>query len=275
MPPRLLGYPFSVSDRAPLWRYMDLGKLVLLLSQRRLFFAALSSFEDRQDGRVPDDLAARVAEAIEDFYPAVRDSPALWRQQLEVAEGNEAEARERMNALLESLRTIQWSVRQRSPDEFRGLVAANCWHQQKTETIPMWEIYGGRDAGVAVVSSVRRLAASIDGEIVIGRVRYGITAADLLWTSPGSLPKLEPLHPAFIKDRPFRHEREVRAVIPLHRQTEAGVSVPCDVDTLIQRIVISPLIPAHVGDAIVNVVKAFAPSIPVHDSALASHYSDS
>jgi SNF2 family DNA or RNA helicase len=74
----------------------------------------------------------------------------------------------------------------------------------------------------------------------------------------------------------FEHEREVRAYgvyydVGRHfgPQTENGISIPCDVAVLIERVFVAPSAPRYVRDAVQEILKRFGlGAIPVEQSAL-------
>ena len=57
MTANILPGEFAPDIQAPLWRYMNLAKLTLLVSNTELFFAPIHTLEDPWEGEIPVDLA--------------------------------------------------------------------------------------------------------------------------------------------------------------------------------------------------------------------------
>ncbi|MFZ1156699.1 MAG: DUF2971 domain-containing protein, partial [Candidatus Sulfotelmatobacter sp.] len=116
-------------------------------------------------------------------------------------------------------------------------------HISEHESDAMWKIYAASGKGVAVESTVEKLRASLGGkkDIQIDAVRYDFDD-----------PVIEKGHKhyfLFQKRKCFEHEKELRATILLPHEGR-GMPVPCDLDTLVTRVWISPLLENYVRDAI-------------------------
>src|SRR3954466_4482999 len=108
------------SDDTPIWRYMDLGKLVSALNTGSLFFSAASRMEDCWEGALSAASVARRRKQRTDGQPAPHDEAEMRRL-------------------------------------FRHFVLINCWHKSTHESDAMWRLYTKGSEGVAVRSNVGRL----------------------------------------------------------------------------------------------------------------------
>jgi len=141
----------------------------------------------------------------------------------------------------------------------------NCWHAAEHESAAMWKIYGAPGAGVAIITNGGRLEAALDRErrdLHLGAVRYH----DPNRIEIGSDNVFDPI---MEKRSSYAYEHEVRLV---HWETESlhdiladatwneetmrfdglvddpspiilGISLECDLDVLIERVVVSPFAP--------------------------------
>lgn len=93
----------------------------------------------------------------------------------------------------------------------RELLVVNCWFVDENESTNMWESYGSLSEGVAVRSTIERLCRSVSiikGHSWIGRVEY----VDHDKYELSSYMAHQAHERAFLKDRRFRHEQELRMV---------------------------------------------------------------
>jgi hypothetical protein len=185
----------------PVWRYMNIEKLLSILSDQTLFFASVKTLaqSDRYEGRpTPTEMAAN------GLVPSV------------------AKKLDRYNA-----HTI-------------GSLFFNCWHMNDSESDAMWKIYVAGTGGVAIRSNIARLKQCFQKaqqEISLGQIEY-------IGDNHTSRGFYDHMVQRFMRKRlAFRHEQEVRLVYyheNRRRISFPGVSIPVDVNVLIEKIVISP-----------------------------------
>jgi hypothetical protein len=161
----------ELKDDVGIWRYMDIGRFLALICDRHLYFARPWELHDPWEGRVRDWLWP------EGFV--VGSAPA-WASQLFF-------------------------------EFFGSRFPVNCWHENEIESVAMWKLYTTGAEGVALKSTVARLAKALEGEqrtIVIDRVRYAA------FSRPTDFPlPLTHQTQVFVKGPSFSHEKEVRAAI--------------------------------------------------------------
>src|SRR5260370_3220050 len=133
----------------------------------------------------------------------------------------------------------------------------------------MWKVYPTE--GIAVQSTVGRLVRCFDEskeDILIGEVQYSNYDK-----SPA--PESDMRFDVITRKRmSFQHEQELRAVyVDARPDTFApGVSIPVDLNTLIQCIYIAPKAPGHIKPMLEAVLDSFSykykATSPIHQSAL-------
>lgn len=113
----------------------------------------------------------------------------------------------------------------------------NCWHMNDEESDAMWKIYVSGIGGVAILSSISRLKQCFGKspqEIHLGCIRY-------IKDETGHH---DHLLRRFMRKKPaFKHEQEVRLIFVDNDKThidDAGLLIPVDTATLIDKIVVSP-----------------------------------
>jgi hypothetical protein len=150
----------------------------------------------------------------------------------------------------------------------------------------MWNIYSNNDEGFAIQSTFKRLCESFRGfnrTIWIGKVKYIDYLKDSI--SDNNL-----LNKLLCKRKSFEHEAEMRAIIqpldpgliPPYHALEAiekvlqiqgahtrGIYVNTDLNSLIDKIYVSPLAKDWYVDLIKSVMKKYNRNIEVHQSNLA------
>jgi hypothetical protein len=148
----------------------------------------------------------------------------------------------------------------------------NSWHKNQNESLAMWKLYYPSGYGIAVVSSFDRLRESLsanDETIYIGCITYIDYGKEEKWL--GNL-----FDPFMHKHKAFAHEQEIRAVVQnkgyfshfarMHHKIAAkyerhkyelrstppsarprpGMRLKCDLDRLIDYVVVSPTSPKWV-----------------------------
>jgi hypothetical protein len=231
------------NPQGALWRYMDFPTLVSLLTTSELFLTSLTALNDPWEG----------------WYSAP------FRQEIECGyAAADASLREMGLPAGSSANTL--------PEQLRRSIYVNCWCMQDHESEALWRIYG-RDSGVAIRTRYSVLAQALPDSVFLGQVRYIDPAVTSF--SWGNMLRL-----AMSKRHFFKHELECR-IVKYENQNMAALSNTVSVNSIsagkrifvelgsmIEEIVISPLVPPWYGDCVRAVVKQFAPAITVSDSAM-------
>jgi len=245
--------PFKVFANAPLkadgelWRYMDFPKFIDLLQRKALFFTRLENLEDPLEGHHP----RGYYNAMENASVTVHGPPPP-----------------------PGFDKVLLNNQKHSVPIYRRYICINCWHQNKSESDAMWKLYSRDDKGIAIQSTVNRLNTCFSSpkthEVIIGKVNY----IDFRSTS---VERLMPL-PGLQKDLSYEHEKEIRATIwskdvdgktfdeMLKMKISKGHYIPVALDTLIERIYLSPFASDWHHDLINNVLKTYELNVPVMSS---------
>ncbi|ABS13871.1 MULTISPECIES: DUF2971 domain-containing protein [Pseudomonadota] len=267
----------------PLWRYTDLSKFVDLITSRQLWLtnAEILSSDDPYEGWPgPIRFPHRLWKKLEDVPEPLR------RQIIDIygrGEGNTEDSAFASWVMLEEQSCMYTQFGRRN-------YYMNCWHAALHESIAMWKIYASPGAGVAIVSNGARLesALAMTSQVLnLGAVRY----EDPNVLQIGASNSFDTL---MVKRVSYSYEQEVRLVYwdtedmhnPLpefswnketmrfdnivedNRPINPGVSLKCDIDTLIERVLISPFAPSWYREMIDRLKKQLGFEFPVFSSNL-------
>ncbi|MGF6256433.1 hypothetical protein [Ensifer sp. LBL] len=262
------------SDDQIVWRFMSVEKLLSLLTTSSLYFCQLKLLQR------DDPFEGHYTSAQIQARARVSSDPALIQ-----AIGDEFLKRSgaaESQGFRDNIRRIY------SPENLEMIANVialtsyiNCWHLNPHESAALWKIYSAIDAGIAIRTTVGRLKSAIraDGDVYLGCVEYVDYFKEML-------PDGNAMVPAFRKRVNFSHESELRLYIsemPVKQDNPSdapqtgdltknppGINVPCDLPTLIEELVVSPLSPAWFVKAIENVVEHYMGKVPVNRSTILS-----
>jgi hypothetical protein len=223
-----------------LWRYMDLTRFIGLLETASLFFCRADLFQDAFEGS----LTQGNIEQRESLGPPDLDDP------------------------------LYIDVPYRKMPEW---TAINCWSCLNFESAAMWALYCPEGPGIAVRTTFAHLcealAASEQLKVAIGKVTY-------VDYDEAVVPEGHLLAPFLHKRQSFEHEHEVRALIqrmpdstmvdrPSPFERLGGIHVDVTLDTLIERIYVSPTAPEWYSELVERVAHRYRVAAKVHQSSLA------
>lgn len=205
---------FPFISNSLIWRYMSVERLVTMLENACLYFAAATQFADPFEG----------ATAVVEHTP-----PADQR-------------------FLDE----DWT--ERAFQELRRLTKINCWHCADYESDAMWKLYAGQGKGVAICSSPDRLNLALRSfrlapgygseTIWFGPVRYcDLTKVRLRTNMERRF---------FFKHQAFAWEREYRLAISLRIAEEFAVKVPdrgVEVSVNLEKLISYVLLGPELSDA--------------------------
>ena len=166
----------------------------------------------------------------------------------------------------------------------QDVFAVNCWFLGSQETEKMWNDYGENGNGVAIRSTVERLSTSFQnlGGLaklsVIDRVQYvDFESHDMNENDALNVDKV-----AFLKNKSLAHENEVRILTPslcfnpdgisLNKEqfTQKGLNVKCQLQTLIQEVIVGPCAEPHFFTLIERLVGRYQLCVDVKKSQLSN-----
>jgi hypothetical protein len=233
-PPSLeerLTHPCFIQPKDPnvkVWRYMNLAKLVSLLSGRELHFTRLDRFSDPYEGTFPK----KTIEDMERWFKKENKSPYFGGMKAHFA-------------------------------KMRGTYFVSCWYASNHESEAMWRLYRGSSGGVAIQTTYAKLLEAIrsDYTTYAGMVTYIDYETHLLPWGNG-------FYPTMHKRIAFEHEREVRIVkwwsadsISGKHEPPEHLTLAWDSTDLCEHVFVDPNAPKYYYDSVQAVVGAFAPEL--------------
>jgi hypothetical protein len=225
------------SSTAKIWRFMDLGRFLSLLSSKALYFACPSEFNDPYEGLYPRSHVAAFSTMAQTYVDQTRAT---------------------RNQLVERYPTIDVggldrtiaNMRDRLEKAFADVplrFGISCWHKNAAESEAMWKLYSATGQGIAIESTIGQLREAISNreDLVVGDVRY-------LDFDHDPIEKGHENYGLFLKRKSFEHEKELRATVLL-KHPGTGELVQCDLEALITRIHISPFAPIYMKEIVESV----------------------
>jgi hypothetical protein len=190
-------YPRLDKDQI-LWRYIDLHKLIDLLSNRRITFTRLDNFNDPNEG-VSYNLIAQRYE--------VQKSKITNETLIRLLPDHEIKR-------IDTKKLIEEKIISRRQCQY-----VNCWIKSNRESIAMWNLYSNKDSIALKINakiligyfrSVIKKVSNLEpkAELICGSVRY----FELNPFNPFAKPKL-PYYSAFKKELAYDYEKEYRFLI--------------------------------------------------------------
>ncbi len=233
-----------------LWRYQDFSKFVSLLDSGKLFFTRADSFDDpfecaRGFNFQKDAVYSEMEKYLRfSVISKLRDAGNKHPSDDEI----EMELKKEMDKLV------------KRQEEKRKEFFVSCWHENERESEGMWKLYtSALSQGVAIQTTVERLCYSLKNDrFEIGKVNYVTFDKPLTDTQV----------PVWYKRDVFAHEREVRVVIKDSTYTNNGMPVETNLDTLIEKIYVSPTAPDWLAGLVKRVALQYRLDKPVEHSRL-------
>jgi hypothetical protein len=231
----------QLPDATVLWRYTDLPKLLWVLTKKALYLSRGDLLGDAFEGSVPMRYFSEiVTRRIHARIEARKANPMP---------ANEQEDGRWMADQVGALRAHHLA--------HRHSAYLSCW-RQGCESEAMWRLYCGPHEGIAMVTTFDKLKASLtDPAARLGAVRY-------LDYSRDTLPSDNAYEPIMHKRIAFEHEQEVRVVLIMPPEAAGhlgppGLEMPWNVETVLDRIVVSSYAPKWYLDVVREVLAKFAP----------------
>jgi hypothetical protein len=246
----------AVTDDTPIWRYMDVGRFVSMLSSGQLWFAKAAQFhDDAYEGHsivIPPDMP-------EDEYAG------KWLCRERTPGDKKIITPDRMMA--EFARVTADYL-----EAAREHLHVNSWCLAE-ESIGMWQIYGSSGHGIAVKSSVGRYKRAErfgvrPEQYAFDKVKYhrdisscpdlrfDLRVGTIPMPGPGVWEKILGL--GFQKRICFSYESEWRATLYQDRQPDSkGCAIDFDLKELIEEVYVGPRADSFMVDAVADLVKRF------------------
>ena len=243
----------ELPDYLPLWRYMKLSSLFLLLEGTGFFpsIATLRSADPLEGDLHPE--APWLNNALSQLH-GQPEADKLDEWLLTQAQDWERRHQELNKNNAQSNTMFFADLYQRELAKRRAVC---CWFASDIESAGMWSIYG--HGGVAIGTTVGRLRKALptDRHFQISRIRYvdrRPSSSDHF--NPEAKRDVPYIHrPHFIKGREYKHEQEIRVATFCHGQDKGRIIRRILTDELIQEIVLSPLWPHGEAKAVSRVLQ--------------------
>ncbi|MFT5548202.1 MAG: hypothetical protein ACI9CO_000116 [Candidatus Azotimanducaceae bacterium] len=223
--PQHKGRDCKLSMDLPVWRYMNFAKFAHLFETRNLFFCRADNFEDKLEGHYPTHWMDRFNNSFKENEISSTADDFLKYQ--------------------------------------RSRSFINSWFDASDgyEDIGMWQRYGMRQDGVAVISTTGKLSSHLaqwaekksQYTVLVGKVKYGTDILAHRWD-------INPYEKIYLaKDGIYTSEKEIRCVIGALRHPETvespveenGIDVLIDtLAELITEVVVSPYAPAWLHELV-------------------------
>lgn len=220
---------------------MDLAKFISLLANQALYFTNPKQFNDPYEFYLPESHQLATQEQI--INPMIKNFENIKKQMLLNKPGidkhrNWKEFEEKLNKLPSSLMESQKQVKER--------FGVSCWHINDFENESLWKIYTNQGQGIAIETTIEKLEQSLSyhRKIIFDKVRYEDFKI-------ATIEKGHKHYGGFIKRKAFEYEKEFRAMVLLNEEDyRKGCYVKTDLNKLIEKIHISPLMPKYFLDSI-------------------------
>ncbi len=139
------------SPEIKIWKYMDLGKFISLLTTKCLYFACPSQFQDLSEGTLPKTHVDALSKMLQEQF--VKPTLSLRQQfaALSPAALQEFDDITRKGAV--DLRDASRTATLR--------FGVSCWHKSEYESEAMWKLYAAAGQGIAIESTIGQLDAAL------------------------------------------------------------------------------------------------------------------
>lgn len=229
---RAFGKP--VDEHAKVWRYMDLAKFISLLDSQGVYFTRIDRFQDKFEGAITRPMFGH-------SYGTTFGDPPPPDSWIDPEEGKKVQISD-----MAFMRKTSF---------------ASCWNQSDYESEALWNLYASRNAGIAIQSTFARLCKSFrdaEDRVLVGTITY-------MDYELGQFEHSSIYAPLLHKRVSFEHEHEIRAVVwraptinarlhpgaleiseanmdeIMNEPIESGFIVPCNLETLVENVYVSPL----------------------------------
>jgi hypothetical protein len=273
--------PFMPDRNATVWRYMDIGKYLDLITRRELWFTRVSELQKI------DPYEGSLTKYDIDKTNNILAAKSMEELKTTLLRYNEAGILNMMNNVPDKSHhwfQLLYLIRIPMVGHNPYMHSVSCWHSNMDESDAMWELYAKRETGIAIKSTVDRFLRAFESS------KRNIFIAKVLYDSENRLSALTcgTFDSFLIKRHAFCHENELRLIaltsdgyetpewtednqtyrIDPHKSVPEGYYISCDIDSLIEEIVISPLMTSYASQALEVISKHFLSNIPIRKSTL-------
>ena len=220
---------------------MDLAKFISLISKEALYFANPNQFDDTYEFHLPKSHKLVIEEMI--INPSIEEINNFKKQMIQNKPG--IEKTDKFKIFEQSIIDLPKQFKN-AEKEVKKRFGISCWHINNYENEALWKIYTNQGQGIAIETTVEKLEESLTyhRKIILDKVRY--EDFDTAQIETGHIH-----YSGFIKRKAFEYEKEYRASVLLDEKDYGkGCFVKTDLNLLIEKIHISPLIPKYFFDSV-------------------------
>lgn len=214
-----------------IWRYMDLAKFISLVSTKSIYFSNISKFDDPYEFDLPNS-----------HYQAIDEMRENWKKKhLQELEEKVPHLKNTLeyDKIIQKMREMPST--EKLNEQGKEKFGVSCWHINDYENEALWKIYTNQGQGIAIETTDKKLQVSFKTEkdIHCYKVRY-----EDLDIAP--IEKGHRYYGGWIKRKAFEYEKEYRAIVLLDEiDYGKGCLIQVDLDILIEKIHVSPLMPSY------------------------------
>ena len=200
-------FPQPLNLDIKIWRYVDISKLIDILSRKSLFLSRLDLLGDAHEGSITK---------------VNFDSRQTEFEKLGI--------------------THAIPMMERSSKQTTKSMFVNCWYFDNHESEAMWKLYCPDNKGIAIQTTYRKLVDSInyDEYLYIGLVNY--IDYETEWFPTGNI-----FYSVMHKRKAFQYEKEIRLVKTDSKywgenseESPAGIYCPWDIEKFAENIYVNP-----------------------------------
>lgn len=211
--------PNNPDDRV--WKYIDLAKLIYILSKKQLYLTRLDLLSDQHEGT----LTKAFVDALEKHAASINNL-----------------------GIIDSVKSVA--------NHGRLSTYVNCWRLDTDESEAMWKLYCPNNQGVALQTTYSKLANSIkDDKVHIGTITY-IDYESGFFQAANNL-----FYSIMHKRKAFEHEKEVRIVTTQHYMENKpylpGKTFDWNISEFIESIYVNPYADSWYYDIIIDTLNIF------------------
>ncbi|MBR5971510.1 MAG: hypothetical protein IK017_02530 [Paludibacteraceae bacterium] len=221
-------YNISLLEDTPLYRYIDLSRLIDLFYNKKLFIPSIKQFSD-----LDEKYGCRKYPYNPQFRPCLSHKDKIQMKE-----------RDKEMDILLSLCVKCWTLDKRTD----GSIG---------ETMLMWKTYSSNDIVCRIKTTIRDLADSIKlpCDIIIADMNYGKN--DKLSTHEQLL---------FNKSIHYDQEQEIRMLCMVSKKS--GIKIDIQPENLIKEIIISPFIPPQTASFVIAQLRKICSNIEIKLSSI-------
>jgi hypothetical protein len=253
----------SYNQDQKLFRYLEIEKLLFMITRNALPLTRMSLFDDPYEGSYPK----KFLEIERENFTRAFGKKLVPKEYKEDPEG-----------FLKKSRELAFNERRNC--------FLSCWHANDSESEAMWRLYSSYHKGVAIETDLKTLIEELPSDydhkgegfkVHIGAVQY------IDFSNPDTrqyVPQFSIMRQWQWKRRAFSFEREVR----IHTSVPCGygdgekvvpqvegdyILLSVDLRHLIHKIIIAPESPSWYRELITSVIQKYGFDFQIEDSALA------